>query len=87
MLKLKVHNKPFNEYADIDKFLVVPKKIWNEVAPGTMKLKINGSKVSARIYDIPCKCVSKMHSHRLIDLREIWDKIGLKENEEVEVEI
>jgi len=87
MIKLKTHSKPLNEFTDIDKFLVVPKKIWNEIEPGTAKLRINGASVSVRIYNIPCECVGKMHSHRLIDLREIWDKIGLKENEEVTVEL
>ena len=85
MIKLKAHNKPFNDYTDIDKFLVVPKKLWNEIGVGETTLKINGSRVKLRVYDIPCDCVGKMHQHRLIDLREIWDKIDLKVNELVGV--
>lgn len=87
MIKLKAHNKPFNEFTDIDKFLVVPKKMWGEIALGSLKLKIKNLNVTVRIYDIPCSCIGKMHSHRLIDLRGVWDKVQIKENEKVTVQL
>jgi len=86
MIKLKVHDKPFNEYADIDKFLVVPKKLWDDIKAGEITLKLNESRVKVRVYDIPCNCVGKMHQHRLVDLRSVFDKLGLKEADELTVE-
>lgn len=85
MLKLRVHIKPFNEYTDIDKYLVVPKKLWEDFQPGESQLTLKGIKSKVRIYDIPCECVGSMHNHRLIDLREEFNKIGLKDNEEIEI--
>ncbi len=84
-MKLKTHTKEFNEYTQIDKFALVPKKMWGDIEVGSRQLSINGRNVTARIYDVPCDCSGVMHSHRLIDLRSIWNKLGLKPNEDIEV--
>jgi len=86
MIKLKVHTKPISKQTDIDKYLLVPKKLWSDFEAGEMSLKLNGTKVKTRIYEIPCNCVGEEHIHRIIDLRELWEKLDLKENSELEVE-
>lgn len=83
MLKLKVHTKPISPYTDIDKYILVPKKIWDEFQVGSIEILINGSKVQTRVYDVFCDCVGEKHSHRIIDLREQFDGLDLKENQEV----
>jgi len=83
MVKLRVHNKPFNEYTDIDRFLVAPKKLWDEFKPGEQKIIINNNPVKVRVYDIPCACTGPMHNHRLIDLRGVWDKLKIKAGEQI----
>ena len=85
MLKLKAHNKNFNEYTEIDKFLLIPKKVVDEFEIGEMELKLNGKKAKVRIYDIPCDCNEAKHTHRLLDLRDVWDKLNLKPNQLVEI--
>lgn len=82
-VKLRVHDKPFNEYTDIDKYLVAPKKLWEEFEPGEQTIRINGKQIKVRVYDIPCTCVGSMHNHRLIDLRGLWEELGIKAGEEV----
>jgi len=84
-MKLKVFTKAFNDFTEIDKFIVVPKKIWNDIEIGEQALNIKGTAIKVRIYDIPCDCTGAMHSHRLIDLRNVWDKLKLQDKEEVEV--
>lgn len=84
-MKLKVHNKEFNEYTQIDKFALVPKKMWEEIETGSQSLSINGKNVTVRVYDVPCDCTGAMHSHRLIDFRSVWDKLDLKANQDIEI--
>jgi len=83
---LKAYDKKFNEYSDIDKFILVPKKVWDDIAVGEQEISINQKKVKLRVYDVPCDCAGvAMHSHRIIDLRNIWDKLGLKDSQELEI--
>jgi len=86
MIKLKVHTKPVSPQTDIDKYLLVPKKLWDDFGAGETSLKLNGTKIKTRIYEIPCHCVGEDHFHRIVDLRELWEKLDLKENVEVEIE-
>ncbi|HLD34886.1 MAG TPA: hypothetical protein VJB62_03405 [Patescibacteria group bacterium] len=84
-LKFRVHGKPLNEFTDIDKYFIVPKKMWDRFAPGDLELIIKGVKSKSRVYDIPCQCIGSMHNHRLIDLRVLYKRLELKDNEEVVV--
>ncbi len=84
-MKLKVHDKPFNEYTQIDKFVLVPKKMRDDITLGDQTLKINDKSVDVRVYDIPCDCTGSMHSHRLIDLRDIWKDLDLEADQEIEI--
>ena len=86
MITLKAHNNTLGEYNEIDKFLLVPKKLWDEIEAGDAQLKINGNKVKTRVYDILCNCVSPEHHHRLVDLREVWDKLEIKEGDNLNIE-
>jgi len=86
MLKLKTHGEPINQYTDIDKYLLVPKKLWGDFELGESELKIDGQKIRTRVYDIFCECTMPKHNHRIVDLRDVWVKLNLKENQEVEIE-
>lgn len=86
MIKLKFHTKPINEFTDIDRYLLVPKKLWDDFPAGETNLKINGKNVKTRVYDIFCECTLPKHNHRIIDLRSTWQQVDAKENEEVKVE-
>ena len=85
MLKLKAHSKIFNQFTEIDKFLLIPKKLNDEFEIGEMRVKLNDQKVTVRIYDIPCDCNKTKHTHRLLDLRDTWDRLRLKPNQPVEI--
>ena len=85
MPNLKVHFGRLGSFSEIDRFILIPKKYWDDFIPGETKLKIKGEQVSVRIYDIPCDCSIKMHTHRIIDLRDIWEKLQIKNGDEVEV--
>lgn len=84
-MKLKTHNKPINEYTEIDKFLLIPKKMWEDFELGETTLRLNGKTEKLRIYDIPCECVAPHHQHRIIDLRDVWNKLRLSANQEIEI--
>jgi len=86
MLRLKAHSQPLNEYTKIDKFVLVPKKLWDELTVGKIEFKLKGKKVKTRIYDIPCDCNQRMHTHRLIDLRDEWDRLEITSGEELTLE-
>ena len=86
MIKIKVHSKVFGKYSEIDKFFLVPKKYWDDFETGDKELKINNQKVILRIYDVLCDCSSKMHTHRVVDLRSVWEKLNLKEGNEIILE-
>jgi hypothetical protein len=84
-MKLKVHDKEFNQYTQIDRFAVIPKKMWDEFELGAQTLSINDNNVTVRVYDVPCDCSGSMHSHRLIDLRAIWKDLGLQSNQDIDI--
>jgi len=84
-MKLKTHNKPINEYTEIDKFLLIPKKLWEDFNIGEMTLKLDGKSICLRVYEIPCDCVAPHHQHRIIDLRDVWDELKLSANSEIEI--
>lgn len=86
MIKLKVHNKPLNESTSIDKYILVPKKLWEDFNCPELELRLNGKKTKLRTYEIPCQCVGKQHTHKIIDLREIWDEMKLSGSSIVEIE-
>lgn len=84
-LKLKFHDKIFNQYTQIDKFLFVPKKLLEDFQEGEMEFLINGKKTKTRVYDIFCDCRPEKHTHRIVDLREQASNLGLKNGQEVEI--
>jgi len=86
MIRLKTHIKPINEHTEIDRCLLIPKKLWDDFEAGDLNVKIDGKKITTRIYDVFCECVGPNHTHRILDLRETWDDLGLKENQVVEIE-
>ncbi len=86
MIKLKAHNKPISEFTEIDKYLLVPKKLWDDFPPGETRLIVSRKRVSLRIYDVPCECVPQKHQHRIIDLRAIWQDFKIEENQELSID-
>jgi hypothetical protein len=86
MTTLKAHNKKLGDYNEIDKFLLVPKKLWDEIPEGEAEISLNGKRVKTRVYDIPCNCVAPDHHHRLVDLRSVWDEMKFKEGDNVKIE-
>lgn len=85
MLKLKCHANKIGEFSEIDKIILIPKKISDEFEVGEDEYSLDGQKMRLRIYDIPCNCSQKMHTHRIIDLREVWEKLNLSDGQEVEI--
>lgn len=86
MLKLKVQSKKFNDFTEIDKFVLIPKKYWENFKDGINKITIGGVKVSARVYEIPCTCIGNNHTHKIFDLRPFWDRLDLEHEEEIEID-
>lgn len=84
-MKLKFHKKPVNDYTEISDYLLIPKKLHAEFNEGDIELVINGRRVKTRIYDIFCDCQGEKHIHKIIDLRDHYQKIGLEDGEEAEV--
>lgn len=84
-MKFKAHDKPINEYTEIDKFLLIPKKLWEDFGVGDTSLKLDGKSKKLRIYEIPCECVTPRHQHRIIDLRDVWNELNLSANQEIEI--
>ena len=85
MLNLKAHSGRLGSFSEIDRFVLIPKKYWDDFLVGVTKFKIKGKKVSVRIYDIPCDCYPKKHTHRIIDLRNIWGDLQIKNGEELPI--
>jgi hypothetical protein len=85
VLKLKVQNKKFNDSTEIDKFVLIPKKYWENFEEGVNKITIDGTKTKVRIYSIPCVCIGSPHEHKIIDLRPLWARLNLENKEEVEI--
>jgi len=86
VLKLKVQNKKFNDFTEIDRFVLIPKKFWEDFIDGINKITINGTKVNARIYTVPCTCIGNTHTHKILDLRPFWNKFDLKHEDEIEID-
>lgn len=86
-MKLTAHFNEKRKFSDIDKFILIPKKFWEYFSLGESKYKLNDKNLSLRVYDVPCDCSGEMHTHRLIDLRDIWDELGLKDGQEIEIQI
>lgn len=86
MIRLKTHIKPINEHTEIDRYLLIPKKLWDDFETGELGVRINKKKIKTRIYDIFCECIGSKHTHRILDLREAWSDLGLKESQSVEIE-
>lgn len=86
MLELKAQSKKFNEFTEINKFALIPKKWWDDFDLGNNTLIINGSKQRVRVYEVPCVCIGQRHTHRILDLRSVWDKMDLRDHEKIEVD-
>lgn len=85
MLRLKAQNKKFNDFTEIDKFALIPKKWWGSFELGINNVTINGTEVSVRIYEVPCTCSKNRHTHLILDLRQNWEKLKLKDHDRIEV--
>ena len=85
-MKLKAHDKKVSEFSEIDKIILIPKKISEEFALGAQKLKLDGKKTELRVYDVPCNCNKEMHTHRVVDLRDVWDEMDIKDGDLLEIE-
>ena len=83
---LKFHSEALNEHTKIDKFALVPKKFWGNFQLGENKLAISGRAGSFRVYDIFCECVGPSHTHRIIDLRSHWQKLGLSDGDKINIQ-
>lgn len=83
-MKLKYHTKPISQFTQIDKYLLIPKKIADGFPEGEIILNVNGRKISTRVYDIFCDCRAQRHTHKIIDLRNC-ENLNLIEGQEVEV--
>jgi hypothetical protein len=85
-MKLKVHDKKISDYSEIDKIIFIPKKISDEFVLGENSIKIDGIKFTLRVYDLLCDCNKQMHTHRVVDLRDVWEDLNLVDGKEVEIE-
>lgn len=83
-MKLKYHTKPISQFTQIDRYLLIPKKMADDFPEGEISLNINGKKISTRVYDIFCDCRPEKHTHKIIDLRDCKN-LDLDEGREVEV--
>lgn len=84
-LKLKYHDKPVNDFTEINKYLMIPKKLHQNFPEGEIEMSIAGKKILTRVYDIYCECVAPKHIHKIIDLREFDGAKEFKENQEIEI--
>lgn len=83
MIKLTVQQKKFNQYTDINKFALIPKKYWNLFTTGENNLIINSTNTKVIIYEIPCDCTGNKHHHMIIDLADIWNKLRLTNGDKI----
>ena len=86
MLELKAQDKKFNGFTEIDKFALIPKKKWDDFELGENTLVLNGSRHKVRVYEVPCTCIGQRHTHRILDLRSVWNKMDLRDHERIEVD-
>ena len=86
-MKLQIHDRPISEFTEIDKFILISKKFWEDFEAGEIRIKINGQKIKTWVYDVRCNCNPTKHTHRILDLRGVWKKLQLKAGEKVELEL
>lgn len=85
-MKLQAHHKKNDKFSQIDKFILIPKKNWDDFQLGESSYTINGKQINLRVYDCPCDCSGKMHSHRIIDLRDAWEDLALSDGANVNID-
>lgn len=86
MIRLKAHSHAVGKHSTIDKLILIPKKICDDFTVGESEYILNNKKLKLRVYDVPCDCSSPTHTHRIVDLRDVWDQLNLKEGSELEIE-
>jgi len=86
VIRLKAHNKTVGKLNKIDKLILVPKKYWEDFPAGESEYRLNHEKLKLRVYDIPCDCSGPNHTHRIVDLRDIWDELNLIDGSDLEIE-
>jgi len=86
MLKFKAHHGKISKFSEIDKLILIPKKNWEDFPLGEGEYRLNGKKQMLRVYDIPCDCSHEIHNHRILDLRDIWDELEIKNGNGMEIE-
>lgn len=86
-LKLKFHNSPINQYTQIDRYLLIPKKYSDSFPEGEVNFEMMGRAVKTRVYDIFCDCRKEKHTHKIIDLRDITTDTSIENNQEIEISI
>lgn len=86
-MKLTISSKSLSSYSEIDKFALIPKKLWDDFGLGEKELSINGRNFKVEIIEMLCDCMgtNKNHEHRIIDLREIWDELDLTGQKEISI--
>ncbi|OQA53221.1 MAG: hypothetical protein BWY43_00148 [candidate division WS2 bacterium ADurb.Bin280] len=84
-IKLKYHSHPINEFTEIDKYLMVPKKLHEDFPEGEIEIRLQNKKFSTRVYDIYCECTGSKHIHKVIDLRKFEGTNDFSEGEEIEI--
>ena len=86
MIQLKAHNKSIGKLNKIDKLILVPKKFWADFPSGVSDYKLNGKNLTLRVYDVPCDCSGPDHTHRIVDLRDVWESLKLTDGTILEIE-
>lgn len=86
-MKITISSKTLSSYSEIDKFALIPKKQWADFELGEHELIINGKNEKVEIIEMLCDCVGpdKIHQHRIIDLRNVWDDLSLESKKEIEI--
>lgn len=84
-MKLTISSKIMGSFSEIDKFALIPKKLWGDFGLGEKELVINGQTVRVEIIEMLCDCAGpdKNHQHRIIDLRGVWNDLGLDDKKEI----
>lgn len=87
-MKISISQKNISSYSEIDKFALIPKKLWSDFELGEKELMLDGRKLKVEILEMLCDCMgaNKTHQHRIIDLREFWDELSLDGKKEINVE-
>ncbi len=85
MIKLIVQNRKLNDFTNIDKFALIPKKWWDYFDAGDNFISLNNIKMQLQVFEVPCTCVGSKHTHRILDLRKIWDKFNFHNHQTIEI--